>query len=93
MEKGRFNGLSKYLELLKVLGTWLDSSISHFQKVKVLVTQSCLSLCNPVGCSPPGSSVHGILQGRILQCENGWFFSSITVMFQDKKVLTYRVTY
>ena len=27
----------------------------------VLVAQSCLTLCNPVDCSPPGSSVHGIL--------------------------------
>ena len=26
---------------------------------------SCLSLCNHMGCSPPGSSVHGILQARI----------------------------
>ena len=36
-------------------------------KVKVLVTQSCLTLCDPVDCSPPGSSVHGILQARILE--------------------------
>ena len=35
--------------------------------MKVLVTQSCLTLCNPMGCSPPGSSVHGILQARILE--------------------------
>ena len=27
-----------------------------------LVAQSCLTLCDPMGCSPPGSSVHGILQ-------------------------------
>ena len=32
-----------------------------------LVDQSCLILCNPVDCSPPGSSVHGILQARILE--------------------------
>ena len=32
-----------------------------------LVTQSCPTLCEPVGCSPPGSSVHGILQARILE--------------------------
>ena len=29
--------------------------------------QSCPTLCNPVNCSPPGSSVHGILQVRILE--------------------------
>ena len=28
--------------------------------------QSCPTLCYPVDCSPPGSSVHGILQARIL---------------------------
>ena len=35
--------------------------------VCVRVTQSCLTLCHPVACSPPGTSVHGILQARILQ--------------------------
>ena len=35
-------------------------------KVKVLVTQSCPTLCIPMDCSPPGSSVLGILQVRIL---------------------------
>ena len=29
--------------------------------------QSCLTLCNPMDSSPPGSSVHMILQSRILQ--------------------------
>ena len=30
------------------------------------VTQSCLTLCNPMGaCSPPGSSVHGTFQARV----------------------------
>ena len=29
--------------------------------------QSCLSLCDPMDCSWPGSSVHGILQARILE--------------------------
>ena len=33
----------------------------------VLVAQSCPSLCGPVDCSPPGSSVHGISQARILE--------------------------
>ena len=33
----------------------------------VSVTQSCLTLCNPMYYSPPGSSVHGVLQARILQ--------------------------
>ena len=33
---------------------------------KVLVAQSCLTL-RPVVCCPPGSSVHGMLQARILE--------------------------
>ena len=33
----------------------------------VLVIQSCLTLCDPMDCSPPGSSVLGILQARILE--------------------------
>ena len=33
----------------------------------VLVTQSCLTLFNSLGCLPPGSPVHGILQARILE--------------------------
>ena len=35
--------------------------------VKVKVTQSFLTLCNSVDCSPSGSSVHGILQTIILE--------------------------
>ena len=31
----------------------------------VLVTQFCLILCDPMDCSPPGSSVHGDFPGRI----------------------------
>ena len=33
----------------------------------LILTQSCLTLCDPVDCSPPGSSVHGILQARVLE--------------------------
>ena len=31
------------------------------------VVQSCLTLCDPMDCSPPGSSVHGISQERVLE--------------------------
>ena len=34
--------------------------------VKVLVAQSCQTLCNPVDCNPSGSSVRGILQTIML---------------------------
>ena len=51
--------------------------MSKFQKLnleklmyimyKGLVPQSCSVFCNPMYCSLPGSSVHGILQARILE--------------------------
>ena len=37
------------------------------KKVKVLVAQSCLTLCNPMDYNPPGSSVYRISQARILE--------------------------
>ena len=36
-------------------------------KIESEVTQSCLTLCDPMDCSLPGSSVHGIFQARILE--------------------------
>ena len=35
--------------------------------VDALVVKSCPTLCNPTDCSPPGSSIHGISQVRILE--------------------------
>ena len=35
--------------------------------VVLLVSQSCPTLCDPMDCGLPGSSVHGILQARILE--------------------------
>ena len=52
-------GPHTYLILLKLCDTLL--------KVKALVFQSCLTLFDPMACSLPGSSVHGILQARILE--------------------------
>ena len=43
------------------------SSNINTKKVKVLVAKSRLTLCNSMDCSPPGSSVHGISQARILE--------------------------
>ena len=36
-------------------------------QVVLMCTQSCLTLCNPMDCSLPGSSTHGISQARILE--------------------------
>ena len=43
----------------------------HLQCMKVKseseVTQSCPTLCDPMDCSLPGSSIHGIFQARVLE--------------------------
>ena len=58
---------------------WLaqDHLASHWQSqvlrtlclttVRAKLLQSCLTLCDPVNCSPPGSSLHGILHVRLLK--------------------------
>ena len=47
----------------------LKTALTYIQRARVCakLLQLCLTLCNPVDCSPPGSSVHGILQARILE--------------------------
>ena len=50
--------------------------------VKLLVAQSCLTLCDPMDCSPPGSSVHGILQARVL----GWVAISFSRKYPNPGV-------
>jgi len=54
------------IHLLKffILQNWKSVLIKC---VCVLVTRSCPTLCNPIYCSLPGSSAHGILQARILE--------------------------
>ena len=54
---------AKLLNLLIIFQCLVHSLIV----VVVLVTQSCPTLCDPINCIPPGSSVHGILQARILE--------------------------
>ena len=53
----------KYCRAMRI---WTNHSTTKV-KVKVLVTQSCPTLCDPMDYSPPSSSVHGILQARILE--------------------------
>ena len=36
-------------------------------KVKLKVAHLCLTLCDPLDCSPPGSSVHEVFQARVLE--------------------------
>ena len=45
----------------------LEFLVSHSAWSEVLVIQVCLTLCHPVDCSLPGSSVHENFQARILK--------------------------
>ena len=57
---GSFPIVSSGHQVAKVLELQLQHWVSE-------VAQSCLTICNPMYCSLPGSSVHGILQARILE--------------------------
>ena len=59
--------------MLSFKPTFLLSSVTFIKRLfnssslSAIVAQSCLTLCNPMDCSLPGSSVHGILQARLLE--------------------------
>ena len=46
------------------------------------VTQSCLTLRDPIDCSPPGSSIHGIFQARVLEWGAIAFSERISIPFR-----------
>ena len=54
---------NKYTKLKYLQSEWY----SLMYESESEVAQSCPTLCDPVDCSPPGSSVHGVLQARILE--------------------------
>ena len=49
------------------IGWWEEGREGRKEKVKVLVTQSCSTLCNPMDYRPPSPFVHGILQAKTLK--------------------------
>ena len=57
--------------LFQFVGFWQNYRSNRFSnnnwKVKVLATQSCLTLCDLMDCRLPGSYVHGILQAGVLE--------------------------
>ena len=54
---------------MPIIPTFPDflSCLIYLRIVKVLVSQLCPTLCDPMDYSPPGSSAHGIFQARILE--------------------------
>jgi len=53
-------------QLLQKLGLW-ELRLRVFAAAAAKSLQSCLTLCDPIDSSPPGSPVPGILQARILE--------------------------
>ena len=67
--KGQFEWCSSKERELKVFSipeVEVLFNNSHWWYLCVL-TQSCLTLCDPMDCSPPDSSVHGIFQAKMLE--------------------------
>ena len=64
---------------------WLQLVLDGLQipismsRVQAKSLQLCLILCDPMGCSQPGSSVHGIFQARVL----GWVVISFSTSLQS----------
>ena len=54
---------------LNIIVSWLVNRkiIELYITKESEVAKSCPTLCNPMDCSPPGSSLHGILQARVLE--------------------------
>ena len=56
-------------EFPQIHAHWVSDATNHLYACMLKFLLSCPTLCNPVDSSPSGSSVHGILQTRILE----WF--------------------
>ena len=69
----RHSGKGKTVETVKIsvvragVSRWSTEVLLRQRKHCCLVAKSCATLCDPMGSSPPGSTVHGILQARILE--------------------------
>ena len=61
----------KYLTSPALAGGFLTTNATWeaqpILSLYIYFAQLCLTLCDPMDCSPPGSSVHGLLQARILE--------------------------
>ena len=62
-----YHGLGANGPLIRLFSSPDMSDYGGRLEVRREVTQSCAAPCNPIDCSPPGSSVHGIFQARVLE--------------------------
>ena len=83
----------KFIFLLKCNRINLNKRKSSSAAAAQLL-QSCPTLCNPMECSPPGSSVHGILQARRLEwvalpCSRGSSRPASPALWADSLLLNH----
>ena len=88
-----FDGLDYFSSwVLPYSSFWLHFNEAAWMCVGVcvctLVAQLCPTLCDPMDCSPPGSSVHGILQARILEWVAISFSTSGVSQFSSIQLLS-----
>ena len=63
----RYVSFDTNIQVLKLFCSFSIERIKRKKEKESEGAQSCLTLCNPMDCSLPGSSIHGILQARILE--------------------------
>ena len=64
------SGINRLGKLINLMGFRRIKKADCFNEIQFSsVAQSCLTLCDPMDCSLPGSSIRGILQARVLE----WF--------------------
>ena len=64
--RAELSGLRPYHSSLRLVNLLCLLLLMSFYSCACSVAQSCPTLCNPIDCSPPGSSVPGIFQARRL---------------------------
>ena len=62
-----FEESRQIIEIVDICNINVSLNFQRHRPRKVLVAQLYPTLCNPMDCSPPGSSVHGVLQARTLE--------------------------
>ena len=73
------------LNYFKKLGRNIGENLQELEQSKEFldkeseVAQSCPTLCNPMDCSLPGSTIHGIFQARILE----WVAISFSILDKE----------
>ena len=55
------------ISLIIQIASWAFKCISKYMFLFTCLNHSVVSLCDPIDCSPPSSSVHGILKARVLE--------------------------